>query len=172
METIFQFSLSPLALPLGVVSALSLALLAWRAARSPYLVRIALRNIPRRPGRTLLMLCGLMLATTFVSAAIVLDEAIVQAVENVAVFNLGRVDEDVVGGQGSLGLYSQGVVADARVALQGDPQVAGVAPALTIPDLLVTDTSSRQVRGGVLGLRPRPAHRGPAWGVPRAGIGG
>jgi putative ABC transport system permease protein len=161
MDTIFEFSLGALALPLGSAAGVALLSLALRAARSPYLLRISLRDVPRRPVRTLLVLFGLMLATTFVAASIAIDETIVRAVENVAVFNLGRLDEDVVGGQGPLGLFGYGEGIAAEQALTGDQHVAGIAPALTVPDLLVADNTVRQVRGGVLGIGMESTNAGP-----------
>ncbi|MBF6589087.1 MAG: FtsX-like permease family protein [Ktedonobacterales bacterium] len=161
MNTIFEFSLGDLATPLVVATALALLPFVWRALRAPYLLRIGLRNVPRRPGRTLLIVFGLMLATTFVSTAIAIDATIVLAVKNVAVFNLGRLDEDIVGGQGPLGVYPDAYGVVTQLALAGDTQVAGIAPAFTVPDLLMADDSVRAVRGGVLGIGIMPDAAGP-----------
>ncbi|HKS71124.1 MAG TPA: hypothetical protein VJQ45_11920, partial [Ktedonobacterales bacterium] len=146
---------------LVVAALLTLLALAAVAARSPYLARIAGRNTRRRPLRTLLIIAGLMLATTFISAALVLDDTIVLAVKQVAVYSLGRVDEEVVSNSGGLGLYSAGDALLVEATLAHDQRIAGLAPALAVPDLLVVDENTRQVRGNVLGIGLDDSEAGP-----------
>jgi putative ABC transport system permease protein len=151
---------SSTALLVGTALAALLALLAV-VARAPYLVRIAARNTRRRPLRSLLIVAGLMLATTFISAALVLDDTIVLAVKQVAVYSLGRVDEEVVSRSSGLGLYPAGDALLVEATLAHDRRVAGVAPALAVPDLLVVDENTRQVRGNVLGIGLDDTEAGP-----------
>jgi putative ABC transport system permease protein len=154
-----------LACPLTVAAVVALTLLALAAWRTPHLWRIGLRNVPRRWLRTVLIVFGLMLATMFVAAALAVDDTITQAVKTVAVFNLGRIDEQVVGGNGplgqSLGLYTSEESRDVRRALAGDPRVSGIAPALVVPGILVADETARQVRGGVTAMALDTAAAGP-----------
>ena len=152
MSDLLGLSFDTLALPLVVATLLTLALLVALALRRPHLARIGLRNMPRRRLRTALIVFGLMLATTFVAAAFAVDDTITLAVKTIAIFNLGRVDEQVVGGDGPLGLYPREVGLAVQQYLGSDAHVAGVAPALVIPNLLVADESARQVRGGVSGI--------------------
>ncbi|HST89558.1 MAG TPA: FtsX-like permease family protein [Ktedonobacterales bacterium] len=168
MSTVFSFSTDGLALPLGLAAAAALLIIVIRAARAPFLARIGLRNTVRRKGRTLLVIFGLMLATTFVAAALTLDDTIVRAVKNVAVFSLGRVDEEIAGGNAVLGLYPESTAADVRQTLHGDGRVAGIAPAIAIPDLLLVDDQTRQVRGDVLGVAIETDTAGPLADVRRA----
>jgi putative ABC transport system permease protein len=142
----------PITLLLVAVTALALLLLVVRALRTPYLARVGLRNALRRRGRALLIIFGLMLATTFVSAALTIDNTIVLAVQNVAVYSIGRVDEEVIGGSGPLGLYPESYAAKVRQTVDGDARVAGVASALELSDLLIVDETTRQVRGDVVGV--------------------
>ncbi len=139
----------------------ALGVVVWHARRFPYQARIGLRNAARRRLRTTLIVSGLMLATMFISTALTLDDTIVRAVKGVAVSSLGRVDEDVVGGSGPLGFFSEAVGANVVTALTGDPQVAGVAPGLALPNLLLVDQSTRQVRGDVLGVAIDDRQAGP-----------
>jgi putative ABC transport system permease protein len=145
-----------LAQPLALAAAVVLALLIAAALRTPHLWRIGVRNVPRRWLRTGLIVFGLMLATTFVAAALAVDDTITLAVKTVAVYNLGKIDEQVVGGNGSLGqdlaLYASETTRDVSRSLAGDPHVAGIEPALLVPGLLVADDTARQVRGGVTGM--------------------
>ena len=149
MDNILQFSSASLApgfIVATVVAALVLAALAWR---SPHLLRIALRNVPRRRTRTVLIVVGLMFATMFVATSLAIDDTISLAVQNVAVFNLGRVDEDVFGDAGPLSVYAASNGTRVADVLTGNARVAGVAPALVVPSVLVADVASQQVRGNV-----------------------
>jgi putative ABC transport system permease protein len=144
------------ALALAAVVALALV-----ALRAPHLLRIGIRNVGRRRLRTGLILFGLMLSTTFVAAALAVDDTITTAVQTVAVFNLGRVDEDVVGGQGPLRTYPAEVGQEVVAGLRPEREVAGVAPALSVSDVLVADETARQVRSGVTALGMDASAAGP-----------
>ena len=156
MTDFLGISPEQLAQPLVVVAVIALMLLGLAGLRSPHLARIGVRNVPRRWLRAGLIVFGLMLATTFVAAALAVDDTITQAVKSVAVFNLGKIDEQVVGGTGPLGanlaFFPAEEGSDVRRALAGDARVAGVEPALVVPGLLVADETARQVRGGVSGM--------------------
>ncbi|MFI5272197.1 MAG: ABC transporter permease [Ktedonobacterales bacterium] len=152
-------NIAAIVLMLGVVVAL-LALVAV-AVRSPYMLHIAARNTRRRAQRTVLVVFGLMLATTFIAGALMLDDTISLAVKQVAVYSLGRVDEEVVSAHGGLGLYPASATTLIRGALAGNKQVAGIAPALAVPDLLIVDEDTQQVRGNVLGVGLDPGNAGP-----------
>ena len=152
MSGFFNFSSDRLAWPLLALMALAAVLLIVLALRAPHLARIGLRNARRRKARTSLIVAGLMLSTMFIASALAVDDTITLAVKTIAVFNLGRVDEDVTGGNGALALYPQEVGSAVRDSLAMSPHVAGVAPALVVPNLLVADETARQVRGGVSGL--------------------
>lgn len=156
----FTFSGQGLLKPLLVVTLAALGILAVFGLRTPHLLRLGLRNIPRRPLRTCLIVCGLMLSTSFVAASLAVDDTITQAVRTIAVFNLGRVDEDVTSGA-QMGLYPAFYGRAVARLLMRDPRVAGVAPALQVDGLLVTDITSRQVRGSVAGLALDSTSAGP-----------
>ncbi len=83
---------------LVVLTLVAVFVLALAALRAQHLLRIGVRNVGRRRLRTSLIVFGLMLSTTFVAASLAVDDTISLAVQTVAVFTLGRVDEDVRGG--------------------------------------------------------------------------
>jgi putative ABC transport system permease protein len=156
------FDTSPIAYiqPLLLLTLVALAALLLLGARNAHLARIAVRNVPRRKVRTALIIFGLMLGTTFIAAAFAVDDAIALGVRTIAVYNLGRIDEEVLGGDGPLSAYSQGYGARVVDGLRDDPQIAGVAPALLVQDLLLADEASGQVRGRVGALAMDPASGG------------
>jgi putative ABC transport system permease protein len=161
MNSVFTFSPDSLAKPLAFLTVLVALLLVWQAARTPHLLRIGLRNVPRRKLRTGLVVFGLMLATTFVAAAIAIDDTIVLAVKSVAVYNLGRIDEQIARRGGSTAPFSAAYADEVRDALASNGHVAGIAPALLLSDVLVADETARQVRGGVTALAIDDAGAGP-----------
>jgi putative ABC transport system permease protein len=161
MGTVFDFATRDLTRLLVAIALLAALTLAWQTARHPHLARIGLRNIRRRGLRTMLIVLGLMLSTTFLATALVIDDTVTLAVRSVAVYNLGRIDEDVLRRGTQNGLYPGDVEQPVYDALRGDPAVAGVAPALSLSDLLVADVTSRQVRGGVAGLGLATSAAGP-----------
>ena len=160
MNSVFEFSPDSVARPLAIATALVALMLIWQATRTPHLLRIGLRNVPRRKLRTALVVFGLMLATTFVASAIAIDDTIVLAVKSVAVYNLGRIDEQVVR-RGSTAPFSAAFGDEVRDALASNGHVAGIAPALTLSNVLVADETARQVRGGVAALAVDDVGAGP-----------
>jgi putative ABC transport system permease protein len=160
LTTIFDTSPTAFVQPLLLLTVAMFAVLLLIAARNAHLARIAIRNVPRRKLRTALIIFGLMLGTTFIAAAFAVDDAISLGVRTIAVYNLGRIDEEVLGGAGPLNAYSAEYGARVINALRADPQVAGVAPALLTQDVLVADETSGQVRGRVGALAMDPAGGG------------
>jgi putative ABC transport system permease protein len=161
MNSVFEFSPATLAQPLTLATILVALILLVQGVRVPHLLRIGLRNVPRRKVRTALVVFGLMLATTFVAAAIAIDDTIVLAVKSVAVYNLGRIDE-LVAHRGDATRPFDALYGDElEDALAANPHVAGVAPALTLQNVLVADQTARQVRGGVTALALDGRNAGP-----------
>ncbi|HEX6544009.1 MAG TPA: FtsX-like permease family protein [Ktedonobacterales bacterium] len=161
MNSVFEFSPAALVTPLVIATVLVALMLIWQGWRSPHLLRIGLRNVPRRKLRTALVVFGLMLATTFVASAIAIDDTIVLAVKSVAVYNLGRIDEQVDRQGGSMAPFSEHFGDQVSDSLAGNPHVAGVAPALLQQNVLVADQTARQVRGGVTALAVDGTDGGP-----------
>src|ERR687889_1842540 len=75
----------------GVFAAGGLAL-AILSARDRTSFRMAVRNIPRRPTQTALILLGLMLATLLFSAAFTTGNTLTNSLRTQALENIGRVD--------------------------------------------------------------------------------
>jgi ABC-type lipoprotein release transport system permease subunit len=157
MTTLFGISLDIIARDLLILAAILIGLMFLWGVRHPLLVWMGLRNVPRRRARMVLIIFGLMLATMFIAGAFAIGDTIITAVRSVAVYNLGRVDEQVLGGYGPLGLFAERHGWDIARDLKTDPQVSGVAPALVEPyTILVADITSRQVRSRVTALALPP----------------
>src|SRR5215210_7510241 len=84
MDTIMIITLAMTILVVGVV-----ALLAWR---KPILMRLALRNIPRRRSQTTLIVLGLMLATLLITAAFGTGDTMTYSMRQAFTSGLGGID--------------------------------------------------------------------------------
>ncbi len=93
MEAIFGVSLNAIMLALlGLLGAV-VASTAYIVARSRVMFLIGLRNVPRRPARTVLIILGLMLSTLLVSAALTTGDTVDYSITNRSYSLLGHVDE-------------------------------------------------------------------------------
>src|SRR5262249_30348952 len=79
---------------LGAV-AVVLGALAVRARRWPVFLRLGVRQLPRRPAQTALIVLGLTLSTALVAASLATGDTIAQSLRSAAVAELGPLDEVV-----------------------------------------------------------------------------
>ena len=84
---------------------------------NPILWRLGLRNVLRRPGQTVIMLAGLMLAAVFITASFGLQDSFSQSMVSDRLMKMGNVDEAVSG------TFTQAQVNEALAHLQSMPQV-------------------------------------------------
>src|SRR6266568_427035 len=136
-----------LALTISIVAGVGLL-----AITNAFFFKIGIRNIPRRRTQMLLIVFALMLSTTLLSSVLATGDVITAAVQSVAVYNLGNVDETIEGGHGALGFFDDRVYYTVREHAKHDPDIAAVGAALVEHDLLVADITSRQVRSKVIAL--------------------
>src|SRR5438045_7857297 len=95
MELVFGISMNVMlagVLPLAIIVLLVVAFLAWR---NPIILRLALRNIPRRRSQTVLIVLGLMLATLLITAAFGTGDTLTYSLRTSLTANLGGTDLQV-----------------------------------------------------------------------------
>ncbi|MGI0155591.1 MAG: ABC transporter permease, partial [Thermoplasmata archaeon] len=110
-----------------LIVALSLLVLALRHRLA---FKIGIRNIARARGRTVLLILGLLVATTIISGSLVVGDTIQQVEVHYTVLAVGYNDE-VVGNQSPSGAWSAfpySVYSDVANATNDDPSIAGMAP--------------------------------------------
>ena len=93
MNELFGIPTGTLAVVLAAVLGVSLALIAGLAIRNRILFKLGVRNVPRRPGRTALIVIGLMLGTTIIAAAMTTGDTMSNTIRSTAVTALGQTDE-------------------------------------------------------------------------------
>src|SRR5438270_3207159 len=152
MTHLFGIPTDRLTTILLVATLIIIVLVALLAISNVLFFKIGIRNIPRRRTQMLLIIFALMLSTTLLSSVLATGDVITTAVQTVAVYNLGSVDETIEGGHGALGTFRDGVYYQVKDLASHDTDITAVGAALTEHDLLVADTTSRQVRSKVTAL--------------------
>ena len=95
MSKLFGIPLDSLAAGLAVILFVAVGAVAALALRHRVFLRLGLRNIPRRPGRSALIVIGLMLGTTIVAAALTTGDTMAHTIRTTAVATLGATDETI-----------------------------------------------------------------------------
>lgn len=82
---------------IGLLSAIGLIVLylCLLAARNPVLVKIGLRNLPRRPAQSVLIVIGLTLSTVIILSSLAIGDTLTYSVRSSAIQAYGRIDEIV-----------------------------------------------------------------------------
>ncbi len=96
MDELFGAPVSSIALVLGVWFGIIGLFLSYIAIRDNVLVRMALRNVMRRPLRAILIVIGLMLATAIISSSFTTGDSITYSIKRNATDDLRSVDEVII----------------------------------------------------------------------------
>ena len=100
------------------------------AVRHRLAFRIGMRNVYRARGRTVLLVLGLLVATTIVSGSLIVGDTINELEVHYTVLAVGYNDE-VIGNQSPSGAWTPfpyTVYTDVSAATAGNPSIAGMAP--------------------------------------------
>ena len=92
MENLFSVPISVVAIGMSIVLIMMLAVLGTLAYRNTILLKFGLRNIPRRPPQTILVVFGLTLSTALIAASLALGDTISTSIRESALKGLGNVD--------------------------------------------------------------------------------
>jgi putative ABC transport system permease protein len=152
VSKLFGIPVGALAAALVVILAVVLAAVAALGLRNRVFLRLGVRNVRRRRGRSALIVVGLMLGTAIITAALATGDTMSHTIRSAAVSALGQTDEVVaakgVGASLSTGSDSTGAryfpaSYATRIKASGSGLVDGVAPVIVEP-IAVQDVSSRQ----------------------------
>jgi putative ABC transport system permease protein len=180
MSKLFGVPVASLALVLGALLVVALAVIGGFAARHRIVLRLGLRNMSRRRGRAALIVAGLMLGTAIITAALATGDTMSHTIRSVAISALGRTDE-VIAAKGigaafstqsagtGTGYFPQRYVVRVAKAARASGLVAGVEPAIVEP-VAVQDLTSRQTEPRVTLFASDPARMG-AFGAIRSASG-
>ena len=96
MEELFGLSMNVIMVFLLAIFLAGMAVVAVMALRNRIMLRLALRNIPRRRTQTVLIIIGIMLSSVIMAAAFGTGDTIRFSIHNEAVKTLGTIDEIIV----------------------------------------------------------------------------
>lgn len=166
MDELFGAPMASIATVLAVAFGLAVAFLLFIRVRNPILVRMAIRNVLRRPGQSLLILAGLMLATAVISSAFTIGDSVTYSIKNNASSSLRSLDEllvvdedsEVWEGRALPDGFSETILQEIVPDLDADPDIDGLLPALT-QNVAVINSDSQQFESSVTlaGLDPQRA---------------
>src|SRR5438105_5826953 len=95
MSKLFGIQVGSLAVVLVGTLAIALGAVAVLALRNRVFLRLGLRNVGRRRGRSALIVAGLMLGTAIITAALATGDTMSQTIRSAATSALGQTDEVV-----------------------------------------------------------------------------
>ncbi len=139
MNNIFGADINDIALGVGIAVAVVMSVLVFFTLRRPLVVKMGLRNIPRRRAQTVLIVFGLTLATIIVTMAFVTGDTLAISVREAALDDQRRIDhrlevsEDSSFAPDANPLVQQQVIDDLRSTYVDDSRVDGVFGALIEP---------------------------------------
>jgi len=158
MQRLFGIPVDSLAIALAAALGVVGAVVAVLALRHRILLRLALRNLLRRPGRAALIVTGLMLGTTIICSALVTGDTMSRTVRGSVIETLGNTDELVAvrgADRDQPEFFPESRFAAVDRALRATGDVDGTAPAIVLP-VAVQDMRSRQTEARVSLFAPDP----------------
>lgn len=156
----------------AAVSVLLLGLLVF-AAVNRVLLKMALRNIPRRRAQTVLILFGLMLATLIITASLSVGDTLNYSLQAIQLRQIGGIDEAFT--RHPAGQYVQGAstadteffsdaqTADVVARSKKDANVAAAIGVIAASGSMI-DTSTSQSSSENVAVFGVPANFGSVWG--------
>ncbi|MGH2931575.1 MAG: hypothetical protein ACRDKK_01820, partial [Gaiellaceae bacterium] len=93
MNELFGIPMDKLVVVLAVLVTVALGAVGALALRNRVLFKLGVRNVPRRRGRTALIIVGLMLGTTIIAAALTTGDTMSHTIRATSTKVLGETDE-------------------------------------------------------------------------------
>ena len=166
MDELFGVPIERYALVLGIVFIVFAAVLLFILFRNPILVKMAFRQVFRRPARGILVVVGLMLATAIIMSAFLTGDSMTYSVKSSVIQNLRTMDElirvdedsDLWQSQAVPDDFSDEIFTAIASELDPDPDVDGLLPVVT-ETVAVVNLESQQFEANALitGLDPARA---------------
>ena len=101
MQELFGLSMNLIMVVLLVIFLAGMAVVGVMAWRNRIMLKMGLRNIPRRRSQTVLIIFGIMLSTMIMAAAFGTGDTISFSIRNEAVESLGTIDEVIISNRAS-----------------------------------------------------------------------
>ena len=131
METLFGLEMQYLAAGLSATLLILILAIAIIAVRNRFLIKLSLRNIPRRRTQSILIIVGLMLSSTIVAASLAIGDTITSSIRNAVLDGIGDIDITIskpVFGELGDPTISADEVEEIATKLYSDLRVDGIMP--------------------------------------------
>ena len=134
METLFGLQMQYIAGGLTATLLILILAIAIIAIRNRFLIKLSLRNIPRRRTQSILIIVGLMLSSTIVAASLAIGDTITGSIRNAVLEGIG--DTDIRISKPAFGVLDDPKITaeeieEIAVKLYSDPRVDGIMPIST-----------------------------------------
>ena len=166
MDELFGVPIERYAVVLGIVFIAFAAVLLFILFRNPILVKMAFRQVFRRPARGILVVVGLMLATAIIMSAFTTGDSMTYSVKSSVIQSLRTMDElirvdedsDLWQSQAVPDDFSDEIFTAIASELDPDPYVDGLLPVVA-ETVAVVNLESQQFEANALitGLDPARA---------------
>jgi putative ABC transport system permease protein len=141
VENLFGVSMTSIMYGLLIAFGLCLGVGFWILLRNRVIFRMGVRNIPRRPAQTVLIIIGLMLSTLIIAAALTTGDTLNYSIRSEVYDYLGQIDQTVVRGTDEEAAAGPqpgvtipiAVLDDLRAAVAGEEAIDGVMGVVTAP---------------------------------------
>ena len=153
MERLFGAPVGTLAVVLAALLATALAVVGALAIRNRVFLKLGVRNVTRRRGRTVVIVLGLMLGTAIIASALGTGDTMANTIRSSVTRTWGNTDEsielksakttDVQIAQAAKEYFPEARLESVAAAVAGSSLVDGVAPAIVEP-VAVQDATSQQ----------------------------
>ena len=155
MTKLFGIPVDELAVVLLALAVAAFGTVGLLALRNRMFFRMGVRNVRRRPGRSVLIVVGSMLGTAIIAAALATGDTMGRTVRSSAISALGQADEVVAakgvatalaaGSEGTTGTryFPETYAEKIAAATRGSGLVDGVAPVI-VETIAVQDLTTRQ----------------------------
>ena len=157
MEKLFGVEMNVLAIWLSSLMVVIFLVSVLLASRNRILVKLALRNIPRRKAQTALIIVGLMLSTTIIMAALAIGDSINGGIRLGALYSLGGTDIRVSSSVSSRfgdNYLDDSVVERVRSELDRDQRIDGIMP-LVREQMPVVNEQSKKTLSSAVAVGPK-----------------
>lgn len=144
MENIFGIPMTSIMNVLLVIFGLCLLVGAWILLRNRVIFRMGVRNIPRRPAQTVLIIVGLMLSTLIIAAALTTGDTLNHSIRADVYNYLGHTDQIIVRGGEETG--------DAMGTDQGAVPDTGGTVSASLLETLRSETADVDAVDGFMGV--------------------
>ncbi len=134
MQQIFGLNVEIIAASLAAILAMLVVTIVVIAIRNRFLIKLSLRNIPRRRFQSLLIIVGLMLASIIVSASLAIGDTMTGSIRNAVLEGIGDIDITIE--KPTFGEFADSTITAEEIEviaakLYSDSRVDGIMPITT-----------------------------------------